>query len=171
MQVELLPTREEELERIMDEHGDSLLRMCCLYLKDIHLAEDAVQETFLKAYRSMDSFRGDSAEKTWLTRIAINTCMDVKRTPWQRFIDRHKPPEDIPGGTFEQQMGDDTVSRAVMALPQKYRLAVLLHYYEGLPVKDIAQVLSLPVSTVTTHLSRGRERLRDTLKGWYFDDE
>lgn len=171
MQVELLPTREEELERMMNVHGDSLLRMCCLYLKDVHLAEDAVQETFLKAYRAMESFRGESAEKTWLTRIAINTCLDMKRTPWQRLVDRRTRMEDMPGGAFEQQMGDDTVSRAVMALPSKYRLAVLLHYYQGLSVKDIAHMLSLPVSTVTTRLSRGRERLRSSLKGWYFDEE
>ena len=164
MQVELLPTREEELERIMDEHGDSLLRMCCLYLKDIHLAEDAVQETFLKAYRSMDSFRGDSAEKTWLTRIAINTCKDMKRTPWQRFIDRRKPPEDIPGGTFEQQMGDDTVSRAVMALPQKYRVPLFLHYYEGYSCEEISKFLGIPNATVRTRLRRGREQLKTDLQ-------
>lgn len=170
MQVELLPTKEEELERMMTAHGDSLLRMCCLYLKDAHLAEDAVQETFLKAYKGMESFRGDSSEKTWLIRIAINVCLDIRRTPWQRLMDLRKPVEDVPQ-PFEQQMGDDTVSRAVMALPKKYRLAVLLRYYQGLPVKDIASMLSLPVSTVTTHLSRGRGRLRETLKGWYFDAE
>ena len=63
----------KNLERLINEYGDSLLRMCYLHLKDYHLAEDAVQETFIKAMRSYDSFGHRSSEKTWIMRIAINT--------------------------------------------------------------------------------------------------
>lgn len=66
------PQRRDELERMMTQYGDALFRMCCLHLRDEALAEDAVQETFLKAYRRMDSFRGDCREQSWLMGIAIN---------------------------------------------------------------------------------------------------
>lgn len=62
--------KDERLYQMMEQYGDGILRMCALYLGDSALA----QETFLKAYRSMDTFRGESSEKTWLTRIAINLC-------------------------------------------------------------------------------------------------
>lgn len=62
----------DQLTRLMREHGDAIFRMCCLHLKDVQLAEDAAQETFLKAYRHLGSFRRDCSEKTWLTGIAIN---------------------------------------------------------------------------------------------------
>ena len=61
-----------DLERIVNEYGDALLRMCFLYLKDHAMAEDAVQETFLRAFRHQDDFQGKSSVKTWITRIAIN---------------------------------------------------------------------------------------------------
>ena len=63
---------EQFLERLMDEYGNTVLRMCYLYLKDYQLAEDAVQETFIKAMKSYESFEHKSSEKTWLIRIAIN---------------------------------------------------------------------------------------------------
>ena len=66
--------QEEKLTELFRQYGASIHRMCFLYLKDYHLAEDAVSETFLKAYRALPSFRRDASPKTWLTRIAINIC-------------------------------------------------------------------------------------------------
>ena len=63
-----------EIERLMEQYGSSLLRMCALYLKDADLAQDAVQETFIRAYRHSDNYRGDSSEKTWLTAISATTA-------------------------------------------------------------------------------------------------
>ena len=69
-------------ELLVAQNQEKLLRTCYLYLRDRQLAEDAVQETFLKAYRSLPAFRGDSSEKTWLMRIAVNTCRDLYRSEW-----------------------------------------------------------------------------------------
>lgn len=66
-------SREERLEYLVQTYQGMLLRLCYICLRDMELARDATQETFLKAYRKMDSFRGNSSEKTWLSRIAINT--------------------------------------------------------------------------------------------------
>ena len=79
---------EATLERLIRENQVSLKRLCYLYLHDQAMAEDAVQETFLKVYRSLKDFRGEASEKTYLTRIAINTCKDMLRTGWFRHIDR-----------------------------------------------------------------------------------
>lgn len=71
--------KEERLCSLMEQYEKSLLRMCCVYLRDTSAAEDAVQESFLRAYRSMDDFRGESSEKTWLYSIAMNVCRDMRR--------------------------------------------------------------------------------------------
>ena len=68
-----------DLEAWMEQYGTELLRLCYLYIKDHQLAEDAVQDTFVKAYTKYDSFRGNSSIKTWLTAIAINVCRDIMR--------------------------------------------------------------------------------------------
>ncbi len=69
-------------QKMLEEEGDRLLRLCTLYLKDRNLAEDAVQESFLRAFQHMDEFRGQAAMATWLTRIAINVCKGYLRSPW-----------------------------------------------------------------------------------------
>ena len=71
--------REEELLRLMAQYKNDLMRMALAFLKDEALAEDAVQETFFKAYHALPAFRGDSSEKTWLMRIAINVCRNIRR--------------------------------------------------------------------------------------------
>ena len=73
------------IERLIMEYGDAILRMCYLYLKDYHLAEDAAQETFIKAMKHYESFHQKSSEKTWLTRIAINCCKNMMRMNWFRL--------------------------------------------------------------------------------------
>ena len=85
------PAGRSELDRLMEEYGSALLRMCALYLKDADLAQDAVQDTFVKAYRHLREYRGESSEKTWLTSIAMNVCRDYLRTAWFRHISRVDP--------------------------------------------------------------------------------
>ena len=80
-------TPEEEITRMVNEHQLALLRLCFTYLHDKDLAKDAVQETFLKAYRNLQDFRYDANEKTWLSRIAINCCRDISRSSWFRHTD------------------------------------------------------------------------------------
>ena len=160
---------EVELERLINQYGDGLLRVCLLYLKDYALAEDAVQETFLRAYRNYDRFEGRSSEKTWLTAIAINVCRNMLRSPWHR---RNSGEEALQYLKSEDPgMPDPTVSRAVMRLPRDLRAAVILHYVQGFKIREIAQVLEVPVQTVSSRLSRARGRLRAELKEWYFDEE
>lgn len=163
--------QEELLRSLMQTYATSLVRLCYVWLGDAALAEDAVQETFLKAWRSWGSFRASSSEKTWLTRIAINTCKDMRRTRWFRhlFDGGQDELEAVP--TPPDTMKDDTVSRAISELPEKERQVVLLHYYHGLTLEETGQVMGISMSAVNSRLMRARGKLRETLRGWYFDED
>lgn len=166
MEISETPARDaaEQLERMMDEYGAGLVRLCYLYLKDYALAEDAAQEAFLRAYRGLSGFRGQSGEKTWLTRIAINVCKNMLRNPWRRLLDSARR---LPEPACRMEAGDGEVLRAVTRLSVKYREAVLLYYYQEMTVREIAILLNVPQATVSTRLSRARAQLRDALKGWW----
>ncbi|MBQ6290137.1 MAG: sigma-70 family RNA polymerase sigma factor [Clostridia bacterium] len=159
-----------EIDRLMDQYGSSLLRMSALYLKDADLARDAVQDTFIKAYRHMNDYRGGSSEKTWLTSICINVCRDMLRTAWFRHqsrIDMDTLPENAADFVFP----DNTVLNEVMRLPSKLREVVLLRYYEGLKLKEVASALQLSEGKVRFRLNKAGEILRVRLKEWYYDEE
>ena len=160
-----------ELERLMEQYGSSLLRMCALYLKDADLAQDAVQETFIRAYRHIEDYRGESSERTWLTAIAINVSRDMLRTAWFRHQSRSTDIDTLPEKPAEFEFPDNTVLTEVMHLPAKYREVVLLRYYEGLKLKEVASALGLSDGRVRSRLNKANELLRDRLKEWYFNEE
>lgn len=161
--------RDAWLERAMEQYEESLLRMCFACLNDAALAEDAVQETFLKAYRALDRFRGDAEEKTWLLRIAINTCRDLRRSAWFRHVDRKVTLDGLgePAITQEWSEWDDTLTRAVIGLKPKYREAVLLCCYQGLTGQEAASVLKISRSAVMNRLRQAKAILRKELEVWY----
>lgn len=154
----------------MEQYGSSLLRMSALYLKDTHLAQDAVQETFLKAYRHFGDYRGEGSEKTWLTAICINVCRDMLRTAWLRHQSRIDV-DSLPEAPADFAFPDDTVLSEVMRLPPKYREVVLLRYYQGMKMKEIENVLRISHGKVRSRLNRANLILRDRLKEWYYDEE
>ena len=157
--------REEDFVELVAAHQTALLRMCYMVLRDRQQAEDAVQETFLKAYRAMDGFRGGSSGKTWLVTIAMNTCRDMRRSAWLRYVDRRVTPEDLPEAILPPEEDDRELTVRVMQLPPKLREVVVLYYYQDMNVVEIAKSLHLAQSTVSTRLMRAREKLREVLEG------
>ncbi len=155
----------EQLKQLINTHQTPLLRLCYLYLHDAQLAEDAVQETFFKALCAWDSFRGESSEKTWLTRIAIRVCCDLLRTSWFRRIDRRVTPEMLPDVPQAAQEDGQALTLAVMNLPVKLRETVILYYYQDMGVNDIASVLGISQSSVSGRLKRARKKLKEYLEG------
>lgn len=115
-----------ELEQVIRENQVSLKRLCFLYLHDEALADDAVQETFLKAYQSWESYRNEASEKTWLTRIAINTCKNMLRSAWFRRIDRTITVDRLPSQTGIPDPESSEIAIIVMNLPRKLREIILL---------------------------------------------
>ena len=152
-------------ERLVEEYQTALLRTCYLYLKDQELARDAVQDTFFKAYRSWDSFRADSSEKTWLMKIAVNCCRDARKSAWFRHIDRRVTPEDLPLAALAFTEKEEELIQDVLRLPVKLKEVTLLYYYHGMNVNEVAQALGVAHSTVTERLQRARARLRTELEG------
>lgn len=157
-------TRDETLARLVHEHQGALLRLCYLSLRDEELARDAVQDTFLKAYENLDKFRGDSSEKTWLTRIALNTCRDMCRANWFRFVDRRVTPDSL-RQVAEAPDRNVELSIAISQLPGKLREVVLLYYYHGMTLEEMSEVLRTAKSTLSQRLSQAREKLHITLEG------
>ena len=141
-----------ELERLVAQYQGAVLRTCYLYLCDRSQAEDAVQETFLKVYRNLDSFRGESSEKTWILKIAMRTCYDMNHSGWSRFFNRRVTPEMLPEASVPFTERDDALTQAVMRLPEKLRRVIILYYYQGLGVRAIAETLGISENTVKHHL-------------------
>ena len=154
------------LEELIDLYGDDILRLCLGYLGQRQLAEDAFQETFIKAWRAADSFRGQSSVKTWLSSIAVNTCRDMLRSGWFRMQRRSEPIEMLLDLTApEAEWIESPVRTAILNLPGKYREVILLYYDQGMTISEIANLLRLSQNTVSTRLRRARKQLEEGLKG------
>ena len=164
------PCTTPDLDRMMDAYGNGLLRLCFMYLKDMQLAEDAVQDTFIKVYRNYHRFDQSGGEKAWVSRIAVNVCKDMLRSAWKRRVNVVEELNDVPDEGNPYHAADDTLLEEVMRLKPKYREAILLFYYQDMKISEIAAALDTPESTIAVRLKRAREQLRDRLGGWYHDE-
>ena len=159
----------ETLDQWMILHGSRLLRLCTMNLRDASLAQDAVQDTFMKAFRQFHRFRGDADPLTWLTAIAMNVCRDYRRTAWFRHVDRRVEADALPSAA-DFPVPDSTVLRAVTALPPRYREVILLRYYQDMKQKDVAAALGVSERAVRQRLTKANQILREQLKEWYEDE-
>ncbi len=159
-------TEAEYIEELFLSYSDEILRLCYLYLKDFHLAEDALQETFIRATKSIYQFQGNSSEKTWLIRIAINVCKTMIQS-------RKSHPLDISADIsfltvnsadeIEQLIEKSIVSQAILKLDTPYREVIILYYYQGLKLREIPQITGENMTTVAYRLRRGKKLLKEYL--------
>lgn len=156
---------EQRLARWINEYGDSILKICFVYLADRSLAEDATQDTFLKAWRHMRQFekRSDLSEKSWLMRIAINTCHDYHRTRWFRHVDMRRALDDLPMDAISIDDADRSLFLDISAMPERYKQVVLLRFYQEMSIDEIALALRIGPSAVRYRL---RKALRMLKLGW-----
>lgn len=157
-------TRDEALCRLMRAYRDDLMRMCCVWLGDASQAEDAVQETFVKAYRAMEKFRGESSEKTWLMRIAVNTCRSMRRSWWSRHVERSVTPDMLADVIPAAAQEDASLMEEVLRLPSREKDVILLYYYQDMPVREVAKALGIGVSAVSMRLKKARAHLKGMLE-------
>ncbi|MBR3741426.1 MAG: sigma-70 family RNA polymerase sigma factor [Clostridia bacterium] len=158
-------SKEERIERMVALYQLPLLRLCILYLHDEELAKDAVQETFIKAYRNLDGFRAEASEKTWLTRIAVNTCKNVYRSGWFRHVDRSVTLDMIAERFASANDEDNMLTEAIMRLPVKLKEAALLCWLQGMTYEEAAAALGISRQAVGSRLNRARRKLRFALEG------
>lgn len=160
-------SREKRLERWIGEYGDSVLRTCFVLLGDAAQAEDAMQDTFIKAWRHTEQFegRGGCGEKTWLMRIAVNTCRDYRRGSWFRHVDLSRALEELPPALQAVEPEDRSLLLDIMRLPEKHRQVILLYYYQEMTLEEAAQALRIGKSAVHHRLRAAQELLRQALMG------
>ncbi|MFQ7241804.1 RNA polymerase sigma factor [Agathobaculum sp.] len=154
-----------EAERLVYTYSDLILRLSYTYLKSTHDAEDICQTVFLKLLTSGQTFASPAHEKAWIIRTTANACKDALRSTFRR----RTVALEAAAATAAPEAPDSAVLEAVMALPENYREAVYLHYFEGYSVREIAGLLGRSEAAVTAHLSRGRHKLRTTLGGEYYE--
>ena len=152
------PIDRTEAERLVQTYSDMILRLSYTYLKSTQDAEDICQTVFLKLLTGGMVFDSPEHEKAWILRTAANACKDALRAAHRRCAEAAAP-----------EPPDSAVLDAVMALPEKYREAVYLYYYEGYSVREVAALLGRSEAAVSAHLSRGRKSLRQTLGGEFYE--
>ena len=159
--------REQRLNQWIEDYSDPILRTCFLYLSDHGQAEDATQDTWIKAWKHMDDFekKNIANEKAWLLRIAINTCKDYRRTAWFRHIDRSKALDELPPRLVAAEPEDRTLTLTVMDLPDRYKQVILLYYFQGLTMQETADALDVSQATVHRRLEKAEELLKGSLTG------
>lgn len=158
-------------ERLVGAHADTILRLCYTYLGSTQDAEDVCQDTLIKLIGRGQPFRSAEHEKAWVVRVAINACKDLLRTRSahpQVTLDAAPEPEAVPSVSEEEAASRGAyVLAAVQSLPEAYREAIYLHYYEGYTIHGIALVTDRSEAAVSQLLSRGRRQLRSILKEDY----
>ena len=157
--------RREALRALVRLYQTDVLRMCYMLLKARQFAEDAAQETFLKAYLSYDTLRDKGKEKAWLMTIAVNTCRAMLRSRWARHIIRASSDFDQAMASQPFPVDEIMLHIEVERLPYRQREAVLLYYYQGMSVKEVARCLNTSQSSVSSRLKHARKRLKDVLYG------
>ena len=157
--------RQARLEGWVNDYSDAILRTCYLCLNDTGLAEDATQETFLKAWKAMGSYERSRirSDKAWLMRIALNVCHDVQRSRWARHIDAHQSIDDLPPSLVAVAPEDHTLRLEIGRLPDKYKQVILMRYYQELTEKETAEALRISPSTVCKRLKKAEALLRGSL--------
>jgi RNA polymerase sigma-70 factor (ECF subfamily) len=164
---------------LVEKYQRKLARLLSRFVRDPAEVEDVTQEAFIKAYRALPKFRGDSAFYTWLYRIGINTAKNYlmaagRRAPTSTGVDSEEA-ESLEEGEqlrdintpesllLSREIGD-TVNATMEALPEELRTAIQLREIEGMSYEDIAQIMNCPIGTVRSRIFRAREAIADQLK-------
>ncbi len=147
-------------ERLVAEHSGDVYTLLYRLTTDAEEARDLTQETFLRAFQSIDRFRGDSSLKTWIYRIAINQHRDRPLAATLPSDNSPSPEEETLAREREAQLRE-----ALQSLRRSYREAVILRDVEGFSYEEIARTLQISIGTVKSRISRGRLELRHQLEG------
>ena len=133
--------------------------MAYSYTKNHFDADDVTQNVLLQLYKTDKAFESEAHIKNWLMCVTVNQCKNLFRAPWRK----HENLEDYANTLVFQEKDSKDFFRTVMELDKKYRVTLLLYYYEGYSIREIAQIMEIPEKTVSTRLARGRKILKEWL--------
>lgn len=169
-------SRDQVIEELMTDYGQSILQLVFTYVHDTALAEDLTQEVFIKCYKALSTYQGHASLKTWLWRIAINHSKDYIKSWYKKNVDvieTNVLEETLETSDLLEQVVKNSEEEAlfdlVMALPVKYRELIYFYYFEDYSIREIASILSLKNNTVKTRLRKARSLLQKALGGNPFD--
>lgn len=153
-------------EELYEKYANDVLRVSYFYLGDRQKAEDVCQDVFVRLITNAPVLQ-EGREKAWLLKVALNRCRDLWRVAWVKRVILGSPkfelvpaPDEIGKLTDQQELME-----AVNQLPGAFKEVILLHYYQGYGITEIAEMMELPEGTISSRLSRGRKKLEQILKG------
>lgn len=157
--------RREQFDRLYQRYADDVLRVSYFYLGDKQRAEDVCQDVFLRLLTKGPQIQ-PGHEKAWLLKVALNRCRDLWRAAWVKRVVLGSPLEMMPADDdIEQYAAKSEVMEAVYQLSPAFKEVIMLHYYQGFGIAEIAAMLEVPEGTVSSRLSRARKKLETILKG------
>ena len=156
--IDVAANPSDAVEKALDLFGNDILRLAYSYMKSREDAEDIVQEVLIRLMQSAGVFEDESHEKAWLLKVASNLCKDkLKSASRQREV---AMPEGYDVADEKQEKKEESdILQIISQLPEKYRSAIHLYYYEEYAVKEIAEILEKKETTIRSLLKRGREKL------------
>ncbi len=152
--------KRDRVARAIETYADTVRRICFLYLKSSHDVEDIFQEVFLQLLKHEEAFTGPAHERAWLIKVAVNKCKDLHKS----FFRSRVISLDELDLAYEDEAQSDLI-RELLALPQKYRDVLYLHYYEGYTAPEISKIIGCRENTVYSWLHRARQALKERLEG------
>lgn len=153
---------DEDIERLMQMYGDKLFRICLITLGNASDAEDAVQETLVKYLQKAPVFKGEEHKKAWLLTVATNQCRDMLRFKKRHPIVNMDEIREVTSETTESGILD-----ALMLMPEKYRMVLMLYYVEEYSIENIAKMVGRTKSAIKMRLQKGRKLLLDVYRKEY----
>ena len=153
-------------EELYERYATDVLRVCYFYLGDRQKAEDVCQDVFVRLITTSPTLQA-GREKAWLLKVALNRCRDLWRGAWLKRVVLGSPAfELVPAPDEIDSLADrQEIMQAINQLPTAFKEVILLHYYQGYGISEIAEMMELPEGTISSRLSRGRKKLESILKG------
>lgn len=148
--------QDQQFVPLAERYMDTIFRVAYGFLRSRADADDVTQDVLIQLYKTDTAFESEAHIKRWLIRVTANRCKNIFRSPWYRTEDIAAYENSLPFEAPEHRELFD----AVMALDRRYRVPVLLYYFEGYSQKEIAQLLAIPEETVRTRLFRARGKLK-----------
>lgn len=159
------------IDALMDEYGDDVVKYAYAITKDRELAKDIAQETFIRAHRKIDTFRGQSSVRTWLLTITRNMALNQLSSSYLRrvlsfaIVKSRQTAMSAEAAYLGQQSAKD-IWQIILALPVKLREVLSLDLQQELSVPEMAELLGIPEGTVKSRLHRARQKVEEAMKGW-----
>ncbi len=155
--------KDKVFEDIVEEYSNSIIRLCYLQTGDLNESEDLAQEVFLKIYKNLDRFKGNSSIYTWIYKVTINTCFSYLKKNGK--IVKEELNRNIPNEEFTEEIVLNKYSREeirgwLFKTPAKYRIPLYMYYFEEMKITQIAEILESNENTIKTRIRRGKEYIK-----------